>query len=115
VFQTKEYIHGRYTYNSEVCIPGSTYNEFEVYYYEKLEEVIELQYLSEHNEVFLFKCYCYDTIGRGIKVDPHHGLVEINTKARLYNINDVFVFSKQCQQIYYTYTHSFRKDRSRVD
>jgi len=28
---------------------------------------------------------------------------------------DVFVFAKQCQQAYYTYTPSFRKDRSRVN
>jgi hypothetical protein len=65
--------------------------------------------------VFLFKCYWYDTIDKGIRVDPHHGLVEINSKARLYNVNDVFVFAKQCQQVYYIYTSSFRKDRSRVD
>jgi len=65
--------------------------------------------------VFLFKCYWYDTTDRGIRVDPHYGLVEINSKARLRNVNDVFVFAKQCQQVYYTYTPSFRKDRSRVD
>jgi len=65
--------------------------------------------------VFLFKYYWYDTTDRGIRVDPHYGLVEINSKARLRHINDVFVFAKQCQQIYYTYTSSFRKDRSRVD
>jgi hypothetical protein len=65
--------------------------------------------------VFLFKCYWYDTTNRGIRVDPHYGLVEINSRARLCNINDVFVFVKQCQQVYYTYTPSFRKDRSRVD
>jgi hypothetical protein len=52
---------------------------------------------------------------RGIRVDPHYGLVEINSKARLRNLNDVFIFTKQCQQVYYTYTPSFRKDRSRVD
>jgi hypothetical protein len=52
---------------------------------------------------------------RGIRVDPHYGLVEINSKARLSNVNNVFVFAKQCQQVYYTYTPSFRKDRSRVD
>jgi hypothetical protein len=52
---------------------------------------------------------------RGIRVDPHYGLVEINSKATLRNINDVFVFAKQCQQVYYKYTPSFRKDRSRVD
>jgi len=65
--------------------------------------------------VFLFKCYWYDPIDRGIRVDLHYGLIEINSKARLRNINDVFVFAKQCQQVYYTYTPSFRKDRSRVD
>ena len=47
--------------------------------------------------------------------ESHYGLVEINSKARLYNVNDVFVFTKQCRQIYYTYTSSFRKDWSRVD
>src|SRR4030065_269242 len=65
--------------------------------------------------MLLVKCYWYDTTDRGIKVDPYHGLVEINLKARLHNINDVFVFTKQCQQVYYIYTPSFRKDRSRVD
>jgi len=64
--------------------------------------------------VFLFKCYWYDTTDRGITVNPHYGLVEINSKARHRNVNDVFVFAKQCQQVYYTYTPFFRKDRSRV-
>ena len=90
-------------------------SEFEVDYYEKLEDVVELQYHSKHNRVFVFKCYWYDTTDRGIIVDPHYGLIEINSKARLRNVNDVFVFAKQCQQVYYTYTPSFRKDWSRVD
>jgi len=34
---------------------------------------------------------------------------------RLSNVDDVFVFTKQCHQVDYTYTPSFRKDRSRVD
>jgi hypothetical protein len=45
----------------------------------------------------------------------YYDLVEINSKARLHNVNDVFVFAKQCQQIYYTYTSFFRNDCSRVD
>ena len=102
-------------YNSGVCVKGSTSSELEVDYYGRLEEVVELQYHNEQNIMFLFKCYWYDTTHRGIRVDPHYGLVEINSKARLRNINDVFVFAKQCQQVYYTYTPSFRKDRSRVD
>jgi hypothetical protein len=115
VFHTKEYRHGRKTYNSSVCIKGSTCSEFEVDYYKKLEEVVELQYHSEQNRVFLFKCYWYDTADRGIRVDPHYDLVEINSKAKLCNVNDVFVFAKQCQQVYYTYTPSFRKDQSKAD
>jgi hypothetical protein len=115
VFPTEEYGHGRKTYNSGVCVKGSTSSELEVDYYGRLEEVVELQYHSEQNRVFLFKCYWYDTTDRGIRVDPHYGLVKINSKARLCSVNDVFVFAKQCQQVYYTYTPSFRKDRSRVD
>jgi len=115
VFHIEEYGHGRKTYNNGVCVKGSTSNELEVDYYGRLEEVVELQYHSEQNIMFLFKCYWYDTTDKGIKVDPHYGLVEINSKARLRSVNDVFVFTKQYQQVYYTYTHSFRKDRSRVD
>jgi len=92
-----------------------TNSEIEVDYYGRLEEVVELQYHSEQNRVFLFKCYWYDTTDREIRVDPHYGLIEINSKARLRNVKDVFVFAKQCQQVYYTYTPSFRNDRSRVD
>jgi hypothetical protein len=96
MFHTKEYRQGKKTYNSGVCVQRSNSSEFEVDYYGKLEEVIELQNHSKHNKVFLFKCYWYDTIDREIRVDPHHSLVEINSKARLRNVNDVFVFAKQC-------------------
>jgi hypothetical protein len=109
-FHTEEYGQGRKTYNNGDCVKGSTSTELEVDYYGKLEEVVELQYHNEQTRVFLFKCYWYDTTDRGIRVDSHYGLVEINLKARLRNINDVFVFAKQSQQVYYTYTPSFRKD-----
>jgi len=78
VFHTEEYGHGRKTYNNGVCVKGSTSSELEVDYYGRLEEVIELQYHSEQNRVFLFKCYWYDTTNRGIRGDLHYGLVEIN-------------------------------------
>jgi hypothetical protein len=54
-----------------------------------------LQYYSEHDKIFLFKWYWYDTNNRGIREDHHHGLVEINSKSRLYNFDDVFVCIKQ--------------------
>ena len=95
-FHTEEYENGRKTYNNGVCVKGSTTCELKVDYYGRLEEVVELQYHSEQNRVFIFKCYWYDTTDRGIRVDPYYGLVEINSKARLRNINDVFVFAKQC-------------------
>ena len=94
VFYTKEYGHGRKTYNSGVCIKGSIYSDFEVDYYGRLEEAIALQYHSEQNRVFLFKCYWYDTTDRVIGVDPHYGLIEINSKARHRNINNIFIFCK---------------------
>jgi hypothetical protein len=34
------------------------------------------------------------TINKGIIVDLHHGMVKINSNARLCNVNDVFVFTK---------------------
>ena len=37
-------------------------------------------------------------------VDSHQGLVKINKRDTLGNINDVFVFAKQCQEV-----HSFLK------
>jgi hypothetical protein len=43
--------------------------------------------------MLLFKSYWYD-INKGIKVDPHHDLVQINKNGRFCNINDVFVFAK---------------------
>ena len=39
----------------------------------------------------------------------------IKKKGRLGNINNVFVFTKQYQQVYYTYIHSFTNDSNRVD
>ena len=39
--------------------------------------------------------------------------LEVDYYGRLEEV--VFFFAKQCQQVYYTYTPSFRKDRSRVD
>jgi len=114
VFHTEEYGHGRKTYNSDICVKGSTCSELEVDYYGRLEEVVKQQYHSDQNIMFLFKCYLCDTTNKGFRVDPHYGLVEINSKFRPHNVNDVFVFAKQCQQVYYTYTPSFRKDRSRV-
>jgi hypothetical protein len=61
---------------------------------------------------FLFKCYWYDT-NREIRLNPHHGFVKVNKKIRLRNINNVFVFAKQCQQVYYNYTPSFRNDHNK--
>lgn len=39
---TKQYGHGRRTYNSGVYVKGSTSNKFDVDYYGKLKEIIEL-------------------------------------------------------------------------
>jgi hypothetical protein len=64
--------------------------------------------------MFLFKCYWCDT-NTGIKVDHHHGLLEENKNDKLRNINNIFIFVKQYQKIYYIYTSFFRNDHDRVD
>jgi hypothetical protein len=52
MFHTKKYDNARKAYNSEVCVKRSTFNKFEVDYYDKLEEVIELQYHTKQNNFF---------------------------------------------------------------
>jgi hypothetical protein len=98
LFHIEEYRQSGKTYKSGVYIKGSTSNKFEFDYYGKLKEVIKLQYHNKQNKIFLFKCYWYDTIDREIRVDPYHGLFKINSNARLRNVDNVFVFAKQCQQ-----------------
>jgi hypothetical protein len=97
VVHTEEYGQGKKTYNNRVCVKGSTSNEFKVHYYS-----------------LFIQCYWYDTIDKEIKIDLYYDLIKINTKAKLHNVDNVFVFAKQCQQTYYTYTTFFRNDRSRV-
>ena len=81
-------------HNNRVYVKGLASNEFDVDYYKKLEKIIKLQYHTKQNKVFLFKCYLYDTTNRGIRENPYHDLAKINIKARLCNIDDVFVFIK---------------------
>ena len=45
---------GKKTYNSEVCVKGLHFNEYEVNYYGKLEEVIKLKYHIEQIEFFIY-------------------------------------------------------------
>lgn len=40
-------------------------------------------------------------------------LSKLIKKIRLRNINNVFVFAKQCQQVYHNYTLSFRNDHNK--
>jgi len=58
VFHTEEYGHGKKTYNNGVCIKGSTSSDFEVDYYGRLEEVIELQIIASR-----IKCFYSNVIG----------------------------------------------------
>jgi hypothetical protein len=52
----------------------------------------------------------------GIRVDHHHGLLEVNKNDRLRNINNIVIFVKQCQKIYYIYIFFFfRNDHNRID
>ena len=94
IFHIEDYGQNIKICNNKVCVHESTSNKFEVDYYGKLEEVIELQYYSKQNRVFLFKWYLYDTTDRKVRLDLYCGLVKINTKTKLRNIDNVFVFMK---------------------
>ena len=52
IFYTEKYGQGRKNYNSEVCVKGSTSNEFKSWLLCKVKEVIELQYHNEKNKSF---------------------------------------------------------------
>jgi len=54
VFHTEEYGQYRKTYNSGLFVKRLTSNKFEVDYYGKFEEVIELQYHNKLNKVFFY-------------------------------------------------------------
>jgi len=60
VFYTEEYVQAKKkAYNNEVCVKRTISKEFEIDYYEKLEEIIMLQCHTDQNNIFSFKCYYF--------------------------------------------------------
>ena len=80
--------------NNDVCVKGSAYNENEVDYYGILEEVIELQFLGQDNNVFLFKCHWFDPTS--IRNDTTYGIVDVKHKSRL-SMYEPFILAAQAQ------------------
>ncbi|MQL75277.1 hypothetical protein Taro_007658, partial [Colocasia esculenta] len=76
-----DYRWNKSTMNSGVCVKGSAYNENEIDYYGILEEVIELQFLGQDNNVFLFKCHWFDPTS--IRHDTTYGIVDVKHKSKL--------------------------------
>ena len=85
--------------NSGVCVKGSAYNENEIDYYGILEEVIELQFLGQDNNVFLFKCHWFDPTS--IRHDTTYGLIDVKHKSKL-STYEPFILAAQAQQVYYS-------------
>lgn len=83
---------GKHSMNSEVCVKGSCYNDYEHDYYGMLVDILELKYPGRIN-IVLFKCDWCDT-KKGKRVHPRHGLVEIRHKSRL-STNEPFILAQQ--------------------
>jgi hypothetical protein len=75
LFHTIAYDVEKRSHNSGICVPTVDSET----YYEKLTQIIEVEYYDRTKYV-LFKCYCADnTRDRGWKVDKH-GLTLVNFK-----------------------------------
>jgi len=98
-FHTRDYGRNKSTMNSGVCVKGSAYNENEIDYYGILEEVIELQFLGQDNNVFLFKCHWFDPTS--IRHDTTYGLIDVKHKSKL-STYEPFILAAQAQQVYYS-------------
>ncbi|MQL86093.1 hypothetical protein Taro_018624 [Colocasia esculenta] len=98
-FHTRDYRLNKSTMNSGVCVKGSAYNENEIDYYGIFEEVIELQFLGQDNNVFLFKCHWFDPTS--IRHDTTYGIVDVKHKSKL-STYEPFILAAQAQQVYYS-------------
>ncbi|KAK4707330.1 hypothetical protein R3W88_033104 [Solanum pinnatisectum] len=113
-FHTLSHGSNKSTMNSGVCIKGTTWNDYESYYYGLLGEVIQLEYSNptkKRTTLVLFKCDWIDpTMGRGCKVHNQYGLIDINHKKRFSSYAyEPFVLAKQAQQVYFAEYPSKRK------
>jgi hypothetical protein len=106
------YDEGGNTYNSRVCIKSSISIEFEVDYYGKLQEVVELRYHRLKDAIFLFRCYSYDT-DKWTKVDHHHDLIKINKKIDFIT-STTFLFLQNNANKCWLIIHYGTKPRSHV-
>ena len=99
-FHTREYEQHKTTNNSGVCCRGSSYGEDEIDYYGVVEDIIELSYVGNNNNVFVFRCNWFDPIN-GVRLDPSYKLVDVKPRSRLQTY-EPFILAQQAQQVYYT-------------
>ena len=82
-------------------MPGIKVGSSEMYYYEKIINIIELEYASlPIKRAVLFKYEWYDPTPRGTKIHDKYSIMEIRS-SRKYRKYDSVIFSKQAEQVYY--------------
>jgi hypothetical protein len=85
--------------NNGVCTHGQTDR---VDYYERLEEIYELEYLGcKPLKPVIFKCHWFDT--NVVRWNKNLGLVEIK-QSSVYPGHDVYIVAQQTMQVYYLHT-----------
>ncbi|XP_047309058.1 uncharacterized protein LOC124912474 [Impatiens glandulifera] len=95
VWRPTYYESNRSSMNSGVCVKAN-----DAKYYERLEEIIQLQYPGPYMGVVLFKCMWFNPT-KGTRMNVNYRLVEVNMK-RKYLRYDPFILSQQAIQVYYS-------------
>ncbi|PIM99762.1 hypothetical protein CDL12_27738 [Handroanthus impetiginosus] len=75
-FHTRDYGQYKATVNSRVCCRGNLYDDNELDYYRFTEEIMELVYVDQGNNVFILCCYWFDPVS-GIRYDDQYKLIDI--------------------------------------
>lgn len=87
--------------NSGVCIKGSSHSANDIYYYDRLTEILQLEYPAlPIKRTMLFKCSWFDlTPKHGTRVHAQYNLVDVN-KRRTFNKYEPFIMAVQATQVY---------------
>ncbi|XP_071695507.1 uncharacterized protein [Rutidosis leptorrhynchoides] len=111
-FHTRDHGSNRSTFNSGVCLKGSSYGNLSSDYYGILVEIVQLEYPAlPIKSVVLFKCDWFDpTPNVGVKIHKEYNLVDVNHKRR-FKMYEPFILASQSLQVYYASYPTLRRGK----
>ena len=100
-FHTFERGEFKRTYNSGVCVSGTSHDASLNDYNGQLKEILELEWPGlPVKKLVLFNCEWFDPSPRGTRVHPKYGIVEVK-KNRQYAKYDPYIISSTPIKSYY--------------